>query len=146
MYEAQTLPDFKRKLRGYEFLQTYENNYNANKNNCDGKEERKPVCFLCGDYSHRAPSCPHKSKGPKCFKCGQFGHTSTCCVENIQTIGRMNIMSGAGMSNRENELNDRVNEVTQENDEIAEPSAGMSRDEFRRRANRCLYGPYDSDS
>lgn len=86
MYEAENLKDFKKKILSYEiqFAMTKnevgKSDRHENSKEKAKDEERKPICYNCGDNSHLQPDCPSKDIGPKCFKCNSFGHNSFSCV------------------------------------------------------------------
>lgn len=84
MYEAENLKEFKKKLLSYDIQQGIlkkEQMFNEK----TSEDNKKHICFNCGDRKHQAPFCPMKDKGPKCFKCNEYGHISSSCFSSTST-------------------------------------------------------------
>src|SRR5690606_15621791 len=91
LYGANSLRDFKEKLRSYEAIvaraiSTSKPTYaNANRRTTTAASESstftKPRlrCYSCGEVGHKSENCAFKVKGMKCFSCNQFGHKSSQC-------------------------------------------------------------------
>lgn len=84
MYEAENLKEFKNKLLSYDIQQGIlkrEQMFNEK----TSEDNKKHICFNCGDKKHQAPFCLMKNKGPKCFKCNEYGHISSSCFSSTST-------------------------------------------------------------
>lgn len=93
MYDADNLSDLKKKLQSYEIQQLTLKEIKSERNKF---EEKKTLCFNCGDKSHPLSSCPFSQQGPKCFRCNMFGHRSDSCSlpkQEKKTFGKMNLIT-----------------------------------------------------
>lgn len=82
LYGAETLPDFKEKLKIYEeFKSNSKNRYTTNIEPKPQPVENIPRCRHCNRLNHTENECRQKSM--ICYKCNQIGHKSRFCPQAI---------------------------------------------------------------
>lgn len=101
LYGATDLKEFKEKLRCYEVMQErgkHNDNYKqAQPTKKQTKNEKRDLCFNCGEKGHTSRNCTNKDKGTKCFKCNNYGHISKQCSvrennANVRHLSENHIM------------------------------------------------------
>ncbi|XP_054085435.1 uncharacterized protein LOC128921536 [Zeugodacus cucurbitae] len=91
LYQTKTIQDLKEQIKVYEkirYSQSLSVNGNQEKASSSNKDFQKAVpfsrkCFICGDSSHLARSCPRNKIS--CYNCGKVGHRAADCKAGRKT-------------------------------------------------------------